>query len=152
MLRKILIVDDNGINRTMLKKMLSEEYMVLDAKDGQEALEILEGIYDDVAAVLLDLVMPVMDGYEVLAQMRSNRKFSNIPVIVTAGSTEDGVEVKALSLGANDFITKPYNPAVIKHRLGNTINLRETAAYVNSIQRDKLTGLYDRETFFSKSE
>lgn len=125
---------------------------MLEAEHGKAALELLERSYDVVDAVLLDLVMPIMNGYEVLKQIRSNPNLSNLPVIVTTGSTEAAIEVEALSLGANDFITKPYNPAVIKHRLWNTINLRETAAYVNTVQRDKLTGLYNRETFFAKVE
>ncbi|MDO4540216.1 MAG: EAL domain-containing protein, partial [Syntrophomonadaceae bacterium] len=152
MLRKILIVDDNKINRQLLRKMLSGEYKTFEAENGQEAMEVMERIHDTISAVLLDLSMPVMDGYEVLSKMRMDSKLANIPVIVTTGNTEDGAEVKALSLGANDFIVKPYNPAVIKHRLWNTIHLRETAAYVNAMQRDRLTGLYNRETFFAKAE
>ena len=151
MLRKILIVEDNTVNRRLLHRILRREYDVLEAKDGEEALEILQKNYKNISAVLLDLMMPVMDGFEVLERMRDNAELSQIPVIVATGSSEEDDEVRALALGANDFVTKPYNPTLIQHCLRNTINLRETASIVNAIQRDKLTGLYNRETFFEKS-
>ena len=149
--RTILIVDDEPINRRILGRILSDEYELLEAANGQEALTILFRSYKFVSAVLLDLDMPVMDGYAVLEQMQKNALLAQIPIIVTTGNSDESTELRALSLGANDYITKPYNQAVIRHRLHNTIKLRETAATVNSLQRDKLTGLYNRETFFEKA-
>ncbi len=150
--RRILIVDDSEVNRGVLRRILDSEYEVLEAENGNEALEMLSYSYETVSAVLLDLIMPVMDGCEVLAKMRADINLSKIPVIVTSGSAQTHTEVKALSLGANDFIVKPYNPAVIRHRLGNTINLRETAAFVNAVERDELTGLYSKAFFYKKAE
>lgn len=147
MLRKVLIVDDNEINRLILRKVLGDEYEVLEAVNGQNALNILRAQADSFSAVLLDIIMPVMDGYEVLRQMRAESDLAAIPVIVTTGNTEEDSEVKALSLGANDYVIKPYKPAVIRQRLRNTINLRETAAAVNALKRDDLTGLYTRRAF-----
>ena len=152
MQRTILIIDDNAINRHILRKILMKEYAVCEAEDGYTALEILRGSYETVSAVLLDLIMPGMDGYAVLKCMQADRDLSAIPVIVTTGSTDVEAEVKALSLGANDFVHKPYNPEVILHRLWNTIHLRETAAIVNSTTRDSLTGLLNRTAFFDRVE
>ena len=149
-MRKVLIVEDNEINRRVLRSILSKEYDVLEAENGRDALDILHKKHKMISAVLLDIMMPVMDGFEVLRQMRNNAMLSQIPVIVATGSEDDDTEVRALALGANDFVVKPYNPVLILHCLRNTINLRETASIVNAIQRDKLTGLYNRETFFDK--
>ena len=149
--RRILVVDDNEINRRVLSRILSNGYEVTEATNGQLALDILRKERSGISAVLLDLSMPVMDGYEVLRQVHEDNELSQIPIIVTTGNAETDAEVKALSLGANDYIIKPYNPAIIRHRLENTINLRETSALINAIQRDPLTGLYTREVFFQKA-
>ena len=151
-MRTILVVDDVRANREILKKILGEEYVTLEAGDGQEALNIMEREHRQLSAVLLDLNMPVLDGFEVLEQMRSSETLSKLPVIVTTGQTEAESEVKALRLGANDYISKPYSATIIRQRLRNTINLRETAAAVNEFQRDKLTGLYSRAAFLERAE
>lgn len=148
MQRRIMIVDDNEMNRDMLREMLHREYDIIEADDGIEALRLMEHASESISAVLLDILMPRMDGYEVLAHMRGSETMSQIPVIVTTGNTEEGAEVKALALGANDFITKPYNPEIIRHRLSNTISLREKAAIINATKTDALTGLYSRAAFF----
>lgn len=151
MLRRILIVDDNVVNRKILRKILSNDYEVLEAGNGADALSVLEANVQTVSAVLLDIAMPVMNGYEVIKVMRADGDMSQIPVIVTTGNSDTDSEVEALSVGANDFIAKPYNYEIIKHRLRNTINLRETAALVNAARTDKLTGLYSREAFYEKA-
>ena len=152
MSKKILIVDDNEMNRAILCGALGEEYDILEATNGEEAITVLFRHHKMLSAVLLDLVMPVMDGFEVLRRMRANPSLAQIPVIVATAASDSNIEVRALSLGANDFVIKPYNPDIIRHRLRNTINLRETASTVNALQRDKLTGLYNRDGFFDKAE
>ncbi len=152
MKRKLLIIDDSSINRAILRMILGDEYDVLEAENGREALRILSGELGGVSAALLDLSMPEMDGYEVLRRMQNDPDLSIIPVIVTTSDADIETEVKALSLGAHDFIVKPYHPTVIKHRVENTIKLRETAAFVNAAKRDELTGLYNRKTFFEIAE
>lgn len=149
MKRNILVVDDNKVNRALLCKILKDEYEVIEAVNGIDAVKTMKEYGDSLSAVLLDILMPKMDGYEVLSLMQQESQLKQIPVIVTTGNTDDGAEVKALSLGANDYITKPYNPDIIRHRLWNTINLRETAAVVNQAKYDDLTGIYNRKTFFS---
>ncbi len=152
MLRKILVVDDNDINREILCKILSDEYETFEAVNGQEALDIMNQMHEDISAVLLDLVMPVMDGYKVLEHMRRDAFLSKIPVIVATGDDAEDAEMQALTLGAHDFIIKPYKPAIIKQRIKNTINLRETVAFVNAVERDELTGIYGKEFFYKKAE
>ncbi|NLD20035.1 MAG: EAL domain-containing protein [Clostridiales bacterium] len=148
MKRIILIVDDLQLNRQILNNILCSEYEILDADNGKEALHILHQSYKDIAAVLLDIIMPVMDGFQLLERMQQNPALSQIPVIVTTGSTDDETELKALELGAYDFMQKPYNSAIIKQRIKNTIYIRETAAIMNAMRKDDLTGLYNRRTFF----
>ncbi|MDD4509391.1 MAG: EAL domain-containing protein [Oscillospiraceae bacterium] len=151
MARKILIVDDNQLNRQLLRGMLSADYNIREAADGAEALLILRKDPEEFSAVLLDIVMPEMDGYEMLARMRRDKPLTHLPVIVITGSADNGTEVKALALGANDFVTKPYDAEIIRHRLWNTINLRESAALANAAKWDELTGLYSRNSFFMKA-
>ncbi len=147
MKRKILVVDDNELNRDMVHEMLSLDYTILEADNGIEALQLMERNSDCISAVLLDIMMPKMNGYEVLEYKAHSENIAQIPVIVMTGSTEEGAEVKALMLGANDYIMKPYNPEIMKHRLSNTISLREKAAIINAIKTDALTGLYNRSAF-----
>lgn len=99
--------------------------------------------------ILLDIIMPVMDGYTFLARMQEDPALASIPVIVTTQSDDESDEVTALSHGATDFVAKPYKPQVILHRVANIIKLRETAAMINLIQYDRLTGLYSKEFFTS---
>lgn len=151
MKRSLLIVDDVKMNRDILKKILGDEYETYEAGDGREALACMSRTYKELSAVLLDLSMPLMDGFAVLEHIQDDPLLKPIPVIVTTGQTEDSSEVKALKLGASDYIPKPYNPAIIKQRVSSVINLRETAATVNELQHDRLTGLYSRNTFFEKA-
>ena len=149
--KHILVVEDNELNRAMLCAILAEQYSVLEAGNGQEALNILGQSRDSVSLILLDVMMPVMDGYTFLDRLRENPELSLIPVIVmTQGSSEED-EVAALAHGATDFVPKPYRPQVILHRVASLIKLRETAAMVNMFQFDRLTGLYSKEFFYQKA-
>ena len=149
--KHILVVEDNELNRAMLCEILTEQYSVLEAGNGQEALNILSQSGDSVSLILLDVMMPVMDGYAFLDQLRGEPELSLIPVIVmTQGSSEED-EVAALAHGATDFVPKPYRPQVILHRVASLIKLRETAAMVNMFQYDRLTGLYSKEFFYQKA-
>ena len=148
--KQILIVEDNEFNRAMLSEILSHEYQVLEAENGQVALDILQQHKNSISLILLDVVMPVMDGYTFLDKVKVDDELALIPVIVmTQGDSEED-EVTALSHGATDFVPKPYRPRVILHRMANLIRLRETAALVNQFQYDRLTGLYSKEFFYRK--
>lgn len=148
--RQILIVEDNEINRAMLAGILSADYDVLEAENGQEALSILKRYKEEISLVLLDIVMPVMDGYSFLTIMKADPAYASIPVIVTTQNDGEADEVAALSHGASDFVAKPYRAQVILHRVASIIHLRETAAMINLIQHDRLTGLYSKEFFYQR--
>lgn len=147
--KKVLVVDDQRINRDILTNMLEEEYDVVCADNGRTAIEILLG-GTDISAVLLDLVMPEMDGYAVLGEMKRHPELSKIPVIVATQMDATDIEVKALTMGAKDFVTKPYRPQVICQRLRNLIQMKEAKCTVKIIEKDSLTGLLNKEAFFLK--
>lgn len=146
----ILIVEDNIINRKMLGQILTSQYTVLEAENGQEALTVLKEYGEEISLILLDIIMPVMDGYTFLAHIKADSAYSSIPVIVTMQSNGEADEVSALSHGASDFVAKPYRPQIILHRVASIIHLRETAAMINLMQYDRLTGLYSKEFFYGR--
>ncbi len=149
-LKKVLIVEDSPINRAMLCGILSAEYEVLEAENGQDALTVLRQYGEQISLILLDIIMPVMDGYTFLSVIKADSCYSSIPVIVTTQSDGETDEVTALSHGAADFVAKPYKPKIILHRVASIIHLRETAAIVNLLQYDRLTGLYSKEFFYQR--
>ena len=145
MVRKVLIVDDDRMNRQKLRAMLQTDYTILEAGSGKAALELLRQDPEGISAVLLDILMPEMDGCEVLRLCREDVLLSQLPVIVVTDLEDESSRVKALSLGASDFVTKPCHPDIVAHTLRNNIALRETASIVNAIQKEKPDGLYTRE-------
>lgn len=149
---KILVVEDNELNRAMLVEILSGQYATLEAENGQVALELLQKHKDDVALILLDIVMPVMDGYTFLDIIKKDPQLSLIPVIIMTQNTSEDAEVAALSHGATDFVPKPYRPQVILHRIASIIHLRETASMINQFRYDQLTGLYSKEFFYQQAQ
>lgn len=148
--KKILVVEDNELNRMMLVGILEDDYQVLEAENGKEALEVLKQYGEEISLILLDLIMPVMDGYAFLSYSKADPSISSIPVIVTTQNDGESDEVAALAHGATDFVAKPYKPQVILHRIASIINLRETAAMVNLLQYDRLTGIYSKEYFYQR--
>ncbi|MDD3164263.1 MAG: EAL domain-containing protein [Oscillospiraceae bacterium] len=151
MLKTILIVDDQQINRRILQKILCDQYKILEAENGKEALAILKQPSARISAVLLDLIMPVMDGYGVLEAMRKSPDLSSIPVIVASQTDKSETEGRALELGARDFIPKPYHPVVLRKRLANLIELYESNVCIIRIERDTLTGLFTRDAFYRRA-
>ncbi|MEG0804037.1 MAG: response regulator, partial [Pygmaiobacter sp.] len=150
-LKTVLVVDDTVINRTILSKIVSTQYAVLEAENGQAALDLLCKHHNKIAAVLLDLVMPVMDGYAVLEAIRKNDRYCNLPIVVTTSSGSHEHERKALSLGAWDFVTKPYDAEIILFRLKSAIDRSQLSAFKQLkylSEYDALTGIYNKETFF----
>ncbi len=147
--RLILVVEDNDLEREMLSIILSDEYETVEARDGVEGLEILEERYEDLSLILLDVFMPRCNGFEFLKRKREDARYDSLPTIVmtASGAVED--EMRCLELGANDFLTKPYNAGIMLNRIRNTIRLRETASIVNHLTYDQLTGLYNMEFFYA---
>ena len=149
--RLILVVDDEMINRELLGMMLEEDYDVIYAADGLEALRQIRERKEILSLVLLDLMMPGVDGKEVLRRMKSDPEIQRIPVIVLTADQE--AEVDSLSLGAVDFIPKPYPQSkIILARVLRTIELSEDRQILNSTERDHLTGLYNKEFFYRYCE
>ena len=147
--RFVLIVDDEFINREILGNLIADEYQILYAVDGREALDIIRENDATLSLVLLDLMMPEVDGFEVLKTMQEEKL--QIPVIVLTAEQE--AEVKSLEMGAADFITKPYgNPAVIRARIRRTIQFSENRNFIQSAEKDELTGLYTRTFFYEYAE
>lgn len=149
--RKVLVVEDSVVNREMLTCILEEEYEVLQAGNGEEALKILDVYKDSISIILLDVIMPVMDGYAFLDKIRHDEELSRIPVIVMTQNDGEEDEVFTLSHGATDFVPKPYRAQVILHRMANLIKLRETSAVVNQFKYDRLTGLFSKEYFYTRA-
>lgn len=149
--KEILVIEDNLLNREMLNEILKDKYNVIQTENGEEALAFLRENKDVVALILLDVMMPVMDGYTFLDKLQEDKELSLIPVIVMTQGNREEDEVAALTHGATDFVPKPYRPQIILHRIENIIKLRETAAMVNQLRYDRLTGLYSREYFFRKA-
>ena len=110
-MQKILIVDDSEINREILAAMLEKTYEIDMAKDGQEAIEILEKKWETYQIVLLDLNMPVMNGYEVLKVMEEKQWLDSLPVICISAETSEASIGKAYELGATDYFTRPFDTA-----------------------------------------
>jgi len=116
----ILVVDDENSNIMALTHIFSPEYTIYAAKNGQKAIEAAERYLPDV--ILLDIVMPDMDGYAVITAFKNSEKLKNIPVIFITGLSNADDEEKGLSLGAADYIGKPFSPAIVKLRVQNQIN------------------------------
>lgn len=145
--RKVLIVEDEWINREILGNILQGEYDVVCAENGRQAVDILNEDADSISLILLDLMMPVMGGEEVLRICRSDSVLSNIPVIVM--TQEEDAEVSSIRAGADDFIKKPYNmPEVILARCERIVDLYEKKRIIDSAENDPLTGLYTNDFFF----
>ena len=145
--RRVLVVDDETINRMLIGNMLENEYEIVSAENGEEAIELLEREKNGFSLILLDLMMPGMSGFDVLKFVKQSEKFRNIPVIVM--TADKNAEVKSIKLGAVDFITKPFHmPEVILARCERVIESSEDKNIIHSAERDPLTGLYSKDFFF----
>ncbi len=121
----ILIVDDSELNRMMLSAMLGDNYEILEASDGVEALSVIRKYETSIDLVLLDIVMPGMDGFEVLKVMNQQHWIDTIPVIMISAENDTSYMEKAYELGATDYIKRPYESYIIHRRITNTLMLYE---------------------------
>ena len=136
----VLIVDDQEINRDVLGMILEDYYEIIYASNGREALAMIEQYKDRLSIVLLDLIMPEMDGFEVIARVRGDEFLNSIPIIVL--TAERNAELRALQMGALDFITKPFDMhEVILARVSRIIELSEGRQLVSAAEHDQLTML-----------
>ena len=120
---QILIVDDSDLNRGILSAILEDEYKILEASNGEECIEIMQQFGTGIALILLDIVMPVMDGFEVLAYMNRNHWIEDIPVIMISSDDSEGNIRKAYELGVSDYISRPFDSKVVYRRVFNMIKL-----------------------------
>jgi DNA-binding response OmpR family regulator len=111
----VLVVDDNRLNIDLLVDVLKDDYKLLVALNGVTALEVIEETLPDI--ILLDIMMPEMDGYEVCRRLKSDERSAQIPVIFITAKSQTEDEAKGLALGAVDYITKPANPAIVLARI-----------------------------------
>jgi len=145
--RKILIIEDNALNREMLSEILQDKYDILTAENGEIGFEILEKNYKELSVILLDMQMPVCDGTEFLKKIGDDTALSSIPVIVITASSAEDAELTCLNLGASDFIRKPYNADIVRGRVDNVIKLKESTLMLAAVEHDELTGLYTKQAF-----
>lgn len=122
-MQKILVVDDEETNRELLRNMLEGDYIVKTAEDGEQALQELENYHDETTAILLDLYMPGMDGFAVIARMREEGWINRIPVLVISGEYAVAIENKCFEMGISDFIHKPFEASIVRNRVKNAIEL-----------------------------
>ncbi len=149
--RLILIVDDQQISRELLELVLKDNYQIVTAADGDEALEMIEHNHTVLSLVILDLIMPKVPGLEVLKKIKADERLKHLPVIVL--TADKSAEVESLNMGASDFITKPFEaPEVIRARVQRTIELAEDTVIIENTERDELTGLLNKEFFFRFAE
>ena len=122
-LPQLLVVDDSEMNREILKEILGKEYRILEACDGEEALKMLEQYGPEISLVLLDIIMPKMDGFEVLAYMNRDKWIEDIPVIMISSEGSESYIRRAYELGASDYISRPFDTKVVYQRVINMIKL-----------------------------
>ena len=120
---QILLVDDSKMNRMILKEILGGDYSILEAENGQECLEKMQAEAGNIALVLLDINMPVMDGFEVLKAMNANHTIEDIPVIMISSEDSDAAIRRSYELGASDYVNRPFDARIVYRRVTNTIKL-----------------------------
>ena len=119
----ILLVDDAMMNRMVLTGILGEDYHILEAENGKRCLELLRANAGQIALVLLDINMPVMDGFEVLRTMNTNHTIEDVPVIMISSDDSEEAIRKAYELGASDYVNRPFDAKIVYRRVANTIKL-----------------------------
>lgn len=139
---KVLIVDDSAMNRSILSETLGDEFNILEAENGAEAVAILQKESVNISLVLLDIVMPVMDGYEVLNVMNSKGWIKDIPVIMISSDDSISSMRKAYDLGITEFISRSFDALIVRHRVVNTIMLYAKQKKLVSMVADQI---YEKE-------
>ncbi len=142
----VLIVDDDRLNRNALAELLQADCRVLMAREGQGALQLM--VQERIDLVLLDVSMPGISGYDVLRAMRADKSLAQIPVIFITAMSEEADEEFGLSLGAADFVSKPFRPAIVKARVMTHLSLARQRRDLEILaSRDGLTGIANRRGF-----
>ncbi|MBV2143539.1 diguanylate cyclase [Falsochrobactrum sp. TDYN1] len=139
----VLIVDDEVSNIEIMNAVLEDDYEICFATSGEQAMDVARSVLPDL--VLLDVMMPGIDGYEVCARLKNERLLADVPVIFTTGLDDQEAEVRGLSVGAIDYVTKPINPIVLRARVSNHIELKRLRDQLAQMAvTDAMTGLSNR--------
>ena len=140
--KTILIVDDTELNVEILMELLEDKYDILASLDGESALEIVDE-EEHIDLILLDIMMPGIDGFEVCKRLKSNPKTSDIPIIFITAKTDDDSIEKAYELGGIDYITKPFRAREVLSRIANHLALSEQSHILEYMVKEKTKELYD---------
>ena len=130
-MRKILIVDDVRLNREMLKDILQADYEIELLENGEQAINRIAERSDDISAILLDLYMPIKDGFCVIAELKKRNLMGEIPVLIISSERSVAIEKQCFNLGVSEFVHKPFDPLLVKTRVRNIVKL---FAYKNSLE------------------
>lgn len=139
---KILIVDDAEINREILSEILSGDYMIFEASNGEECMKVMEQHGSDISLILLDIIMPVMDGFEVLAYMNRNHMIEDTPVIMISSEDSASCIRRAYELGVSDYISRPFDSNIVYKRVLNMIKLYSKQRRLTSLVTQQI---YEKE-------
>ncbi|MEE9913736.1 MAG: response regulator [Deltaproteobacteria bacterium] len=135
-MQTLLLVDDEAANLSLLSEVLKSDYKIMIAKDGKKAVTIAQsGQPPDL--ILLDIMMPEMDGYEVLRRLKSNMDTRNIPIIFVTSKGKEEDETKGLEMGAVDYIPKPFNPAIVKARVKVHLELKRHRDFLEWMLKER---------------
>lgn len=137
----LLIVDDMEVNRAILRSLFEDDYNLLEAQNGDQALMMLNQYADTIAAMLLDIVMPVKDGYQVLEEMAQAKLLGSVPVIVITAQDSSENEVRAFDLGASDIVMKPFEAHVVRRRVQNVVELHQHRRHLEELVEEQAVGL-----------
>ena len=121
--KKILVVDDKGMNRYMLGGIFRDNYEIIEAGGGMEAIAIIDKEYDELAVIVLDIIMPGIDGFGVLEHMKEQDYLNRVPVVIVTDDSSEATAVKAFEYKVADMVIKPFEPRIIKRRVENIIEL-----------------------------
>ena len=146
--QNILIVDDSEMNRAILAEILGSDYNILEASNGQECLTMLDQYDTAIALILLDIVMPVMDGFTCCAELRKRKETAHIPILLLTAKAEDKDSVEASYRGADDYVRKPFNPEVLLAKVAHLLDMRRrlkqiytrTLLHTSSVSAEKPEG------------
>lgn len=143
----VLIVDDEELLKRALRDVLQKEYKVLCASNGREALEILKTKAGEIGVIVLDIVMPVLDGPGFLEEFHNHQEYTGIPILVATATENEALEHKCLELGVWDFVMKPYNPDLLQYRVRNAM---ERSKMIMA-ELDPVTGCYTKIKFYQSA-
>lgn len=136
--KKILIADDSQMNREILTEMLGEEYEIIEAENGAQAVDILEERLQEISVLLLDMVMPEMNGMDVLRLMKDKQWIEDVPVIMISVENGEDYVQKAYDLGVTDYIARPFDAAVVRRRVVNTMLVYAKKRWLSEIVDEEL--------------